>query len=52
MLYLILYCKMNSKMRHKRILGGSVKNFLGKANDFLKKTKLLSTVGNVLNNTN
>jgi hypothetical protein len=42
---------MNSKMRHKRILGGSVKNFLGKANDFLKKTKLLSTVGNVLNNT-
>ncbi len=42
---------MNAKMRHKRILGGSVKAFLGKANDFLKKTKRLSTVGNVLNNT-
>ena len=32
------------------MFGGSVKSFLGKANDFLKKTKLLSTVGNVLNN--
>jgi hypothetical protein len=37
-------------MRNKRLFGGSVKSFLGKANDFLKKTKLLSTVGNVLNN--
>ena len=37
--------------RHKRSLfGGSVKSFLGKANEFLKKTKLLSTVGSVLNN--
>ena len=42
---------MSSKMgRHKRMFGGSVKGFLSKANDFLKKTKLLSTVGNVLNN--
>ncbi len=41
---------MSSKNRHKRILGGSVKTFLNKANDFLKKTKLVSTVGNALNN--
>lgn len=41
---------MSSKTRHKRMFGGSVKSFLGKANDFLKKTQLLSTVGNVLNN--
>ena len=41
---------MSSKSRSKRMFGGSVKSFLGKANDFLKKTKLLSTVGNVLNN--
>ena len=43
---------MSSKLgRHKRMFGGSVKGFLSKANDFLKKTQLLSTVGNVLNNT-
>ena len=41
---------MSSKSRSKRLFGGSVKSFLGKANEFLKKTKLLSTVGNVLNN--
>ena len=41
---------MSSKMRHNRMFGGSVKGFLSKANEFLKKTKLLSTVGNVLNN--
>ena len=41
---------MSSKARSKRLFGGSVKSFLGKANQFLKKTQLLSTVGNVLNN--
>jgi hypothetical protein len=40
---------MNSKKRNK-IFGGSVKSFMDKANQFLKKTQLLSTVGNVLNN--
>ena len=39
-----------NRTRHKRLFGGSVKTFLNKANDFLKKTQLLSTVGNVLNN--
>ena len=38
-----------NRTRH-RMFGGSVKTFLNKANEFLKKTKLLSTVGNVLNN--
>ena len=41
---------MSARMRHNRMFGGSVKSFLSKANDFLKKTQLLSTVGNVLNN--
>ena len=41
---------MSSKARSKRLFGGSVKSLLGKANQFLKKTQLLSTVGNVLNN--
>ncbi len=40
---------MNSKTKHKRILGGSVKTFIGRANDFLKKSKQLS-FGNALNN--
>ena len=41
---------MSSRTKHKRLFGGSVKSFMDKANQFLKKTKLLSTVGNVLNN--
>ena len=41
---------MSSKSRSKRLFGGSVKSFLGKANNFLKKTQLLSTIGSVLNN--
>ncbi len=41
---------MSSKSRSKMLFGGSVKSFLSKANNFLKKTQLLSTVGNVLNN--
>ena len=40
-----------SKHRNRRLIGGSLKNFMSKANDFLKKTKLLSTIGNTLNNT-
>ena len=34
--------------RHRRKVGGSFKSFWGKAKKFLKKTKLLSTVGNAL----
>lgn len=33
---------------HRRKLGGSWKSFMGKASDFLKKSKLLSTVGRAL----
>ena len=39
-----------NRTKHKRSFGGSVKSFMDKANQFLKKTQLLSTVGNVLNN--
>ena len=37
--------------RHRRIIGGAVKAFMDKANQFLKKTQLLSNVGSVLNKT-
>ena len=37
--------------RHRRIIGGAVKDFMNKANQFLKKTQLLSNVGSVLNKT-
>ena len=33
---------------HRRKVGGSFKSFWGKAKNFLKKTKLLSTVGNAI----
>jgi len=36
------------RRRHRRKVGGSFKSFWGKAKKFLKKTKLLSTVGNAL----
>jgi hypothetical protein len=42
---------MKRPVRHRRIIGGAVKEFLNKANQFLKKTQLLSNVGSVLNNT-
>jgi hypothetical protein len=42
---------MQRPVRHRRIIGGAVKEFLNKANQFLKKTQLLSNVGSVLNNT-
>ena len=35
----------------RRVLGRGVKDFLKKADSFLQKTKLLSNVGGVLNNT-
>ena len=35
----------------RRMIGGSVKAFMDKANQFLKKTQLLSNVGSVLNKT-
>ena len=38
-----------SKPRHRRLIGRGIKDFMSKANDFLKKTKLLSTIGNTLN---
>jgi len=37
--------------RHRRKLGGSFKKFLSGAKSFLKKSKLLSTVGSQLNKT-
>ncbi len=40
---------MQRSVRHRRIIGGAVKEFLNKANQFLKKTQLLSNVGSVLN---
>lgn len=43
--------RMQRPVRHRRIIGGAVKEFLNKANQFLKKTQLLSNVGSVLNNT-
>jgi len=36
--------------RHRRKLGGSWSNFVSGAKNFLKKSKLLSTVGSALNN--
>lgn len=36
---------------HKRKLGGSWSNFVSNAKNFLKKSKLLSTVGSQLNKT-
>ena len=35
--------------RHRRIIGGVIKQFMDKANQFLKKTQLLSNVGSLLN---
>ena len=43
--------RMQRPVRRHRIIGGAVKEFLNKANQFLKKTQLLSNVGSVLNNT-
>ena len=40
-----------SKPRHRRLIGRGIKDFMSKTNDFLKKTKLLSTIGNTLNQT-
>ena len=40
-----------SKQRHRRLIGRGIKDFMSKANDFLKKTKLLSTIGSTLNST-
>ena len=40
-----------SKPRHRRLIGRGIKDFMSKANDFLKKTKLLSTIGSTLNST-
>ena len=40
-----------SKPRHSRLIGRGIKDFMSKANDFLKKTKLLSTIGSTLNST-
>ena len=37
--------------KHRRVIGGAVKDFMNKANQFLKKTQLLSNVGSVLNKT-
>ena len=39
---------MPRRTRHKRTLGGSWKSIWGKAKNFLKRTKLLSTVGSAL----
>ena len=38
-------------VRKHRMIGGAVKAFMDKANQFLKKTQLLSNVGSVLNKT-
>ena len=38
-------------VRKHRMIGGSVKAFMDKANQFLKKTQLLSNIGSVLNKT-
>ena len=41
---------MSSRVsRHRRVIGGAVKDFMNKANQFLKKTQLLSNVGSLLN---
>ncbi len=42
---------MPRPVRHRRIIGGAVKDFMNKANQFLLKTQLLSNVGSVLKNT-
>ena len=39
------------RTRNRRVIGRGIKDWLGKANDFLKKTKLLSNIGNTLNQT-
>jgi len=36
------------RRRHRRMHGGGFLSFLGKANDFLKNSKLVSTVGSAL----
>ena len=39
-----------NRPRNRRMFGmGKMKDFMSKANDFLKKTKLLSSIGNTLN---
>ena len=41
---------MSSRVsRHRRVIGGAVRDFMNKANQFLKKTQLLSNVGSLLN---
>ena len=40
-----------ARPRHRRMFGRGIKDWMSKANDFLKKTKLLSSVGNTLNQT-
>ena len=39
------------KPRHRRMIGMGIKDWMNKANDFLKKTKLLSSIGSTLNST-
>ena len=38
-----------SRPRHRRVIGGAIKQFMNRANQFLKKTQLLSNVGSLLN---
>ena len=40
-----------SRTRNRRMIGRGIKDWLGKASEFLKKTKLLSNIGNTLNQT-
>ena len=37
------------RTRNRRMIGRGIKDFMAKASDFLKKTKLLSSIGNTLN---
>jgi hypothetical protein len=40
---------MSSRPRHRRFIGGAIKDFMNRANQFLKKAQLLSNVGSLLN---
>ena len=40
--------RASGRRRHRRMRGGGFMDFLGKANNFLKSSKLVSTVGNAL----
>ena len=44
---------MSSKIRtrNRRVIGRGIKDWMSKANDFLKITKLLSSIGSTLNST-